>query len=894
MTPRSWYSRLLTALVVSLAVWALGELGALRAVDGIVYDRFMKLRSKVSAKPARVLLVEVEDPARATPKSLRDLLQKLRQLRAREIIFVFRPPPESLELQAEAEKAGNVMFSRMLVPDPYNRGQLLLEDAPELEPPSKLKWGIVHAPPATAGVYRSQHARFHIADSIHPAVEVSAAENLLGHLDAFEGPEYLIDFRGGPGSLPNVSMERVLSGGIIAEIVEGKCVLVGLRPPPPSQGLCTPMTERFESMSLLEYQGHALNTLLDQRPIEELLSPLRLVAVLSIAVLTSLIFQWFSVQFACWTTFGVLIAYGGASLAVFSWGRTWLPMTEVLLSQAGVFLLALRSSAVQLTVSMQSVISNASSHLRDMYWPAHSRTPEQSWPLIANMLNQTLDLNRLILLEADSRTNHVGEILALHCTIEDIAERRRDFTRPPYSDALGQRSPMKVKGFLRTKSSDEEQYLAPLIFGGDLLGFWAIGIEAAKVAAIPQFMNLLKDYSTRISELLHQTRKEGRKDSFLSFLRKKLGTECTSETYQQLNSTLEMMEQRLTTLDILINRLNSGIIVYDIFGRLLQINDIMLSFLKKENIAPFEMTALDLMLALSDLDISKSRRLLQRVIVENSPISFQVTFRSAANSRFLLHMRPLADEPESAAGGSTRRMGSRTVLCELVDTTTLTAVHEMKSRLTERLGLQLRGDLAAVDLSAAILKKNRLPHEDRSRVTGIIQARVKKSIQTLSECQQYLTLTSEGDDLERFPVDILRPLDAALEDVKVLAGSQRVEIVVQKPNFLSYVFASAPKLREFFAAVLRVLCQDAADNTTVLVRIAESEDVIALDFSNMGFGIPNELLQSYVFGDQQLASEEFLKIKAASKWIQAWGGMLETVSGVGLGIHFTVHFVKFI
>ncbi len=55
-----------------------------------------------------------------------------------------------------------------------------------------------------------------------------------------------------------------------------------------------------------------------------------------------------------------------------------------------------------------------------------------------------------------------------------------------------------------------------------------------------------------------------------------------------------------------------------------------------------------------------------------------------------------------------------------------------------------------------------------------------------------------------------------------------------------------------------------------------------------------ELLEQYVFGEQAVESPELQTVQSGARWVQAWGGMLEASSGVGIGMHFTVHLVKFL
>jgi CHASE2 domain-containing sensor protein/signal transduction histidine kinase len=893
--PTSGYSRLAIAEILAVVFWGLSALGAFKVTDGIVYDKFLRWRAAWCQEPARVLLLEIRGPAQARDeKLLLKVLEEMSRLGAKQVIFNFSPEPSASSFFQEAERADNVILAQRVVPDPWDSTKFKLSEAPPPAGAGHLKLGVVHSPPWVAGVCRAQHSHFPVGSRLYPALEVRAAMEIVKDLPEFADGKYLIDFRGGPGSLPNVALERVLSGDLIPELVKDRSVIVGVTSALPEPGVYTPTTCGLETMSLLEYQGHALNSLLLRSNPSEVASPLCLGLLLILAFFSALAYQRLGVETASWLTSMLTLFYAASSFLLLLYARLWLPLSGPVLCQGTLFLVTVRHRALQLSAAMHRLSSDASSQLRDKYWPVHIQSAGPSWPLVANMINQTLDLNKLIFLEADPKECQLREILALHCSLGEIVDRRRNYTRSPYLEVLKAKKPLKVSNYLKKSSSEEEQYLCPLSFSEELLGFWAFGIEGPKAAAVPQFDSLIRDYTTRISELLYHARKATQREASRNKLQKRLSREFGEETYNNLSSTLVLLQNRLTTLEVLLNRMNAGIIVYDIFGRMLQINETMLSTLKKEDLTPFEMTALDLILALSEYDISKARRILRRVVVENSAVSFPVTFRSKAKSRFLMHLKPLLEESDKESPGTPKKTVTRSILCELVDTTSTAFLFEMKSRLTERLGIQLRNDLAAIDLSASLLGGDRLLKPQRKGIAEIIQAKVQNTVETLSECQQYLALDADMDDLERFPVDARPALAMALDEVRPLAAKRGVAVQLMEPSFVSYVFGSSKKLQELFKSILLLLTQDASDNSTLLVRVSESEDIVAFDFSDMGFGIPNELLQEYVFGDHPMASEEFQKIQHSTKWVQAWGGLLEASSDVGIGMHFTIHLVKFI
>lgn len=847
--------------------------------------------------PSRVLLLEVDDPSYiAQEERLIDLISLVAAQDPEQIVLNFLPPDDFHAFFRLAKEDSRIVLGRKLVADPLDPGEFVIPgrsaalDAYDLSS----RWGVVRPPPVVAGVCRSHYARVEVGSDARPTLEVVAAERLLGRPLELPGDSYLIDFEGAPGSLPNLTVSRAITGDLIREIVEDRSVLIGRGPSAGEPGVYTPTTRGAETMSLLEYQGQALNTLVSERVIHSLGPIFRLVMLVTLALLLSALYQYLSIQVSSWVTSAVFVGCCSMTAVAVIYLEAWWPPTELLLCQGCLYFGTVRRRAVHITRATQELISDASNHMRDRYWPAHLHEESPSWSLIAHMINQTLDLNRLIFLEADQRKRRVREILALHCSFEDIVENRRDYGRSPYTDALAARGPLKVQNFMTTSTDEEQQYLSPLVFCGELLGFWCIGIDEAKAAEIPRFKALLGDYSRRISELLFHARRIEENGADEPASKQRGAGETFESTFRSLQSTLGLLQYRLSTLEVLLNQLESGVIVYDIFGRMLQINEVMLAILGKENLTPYEMTALDLILSLSDYDISRSRRILRRVVVENQAVSFPVTLRSSSAGRCLLHLKPLQESPRGESRGLVDRLGAKSILCEIVDTTSVTRLSDLKSQLTARLGVQIRDDLATVEMASSILGMDKLPGSRCRAIADVLHDKVQKTVHTLTECRDYLDLSSGLDGLERFPVDPRPLLTEAVERTRVQAEQEGLSIEIKEPTFVSYVLASADKLRQVLLSILGLLCQDAADNTTVLVRVTEDVDVVAFDFSNMGFGIPNELLEEYLRGGEALVSPELQNLQAAVGWVEAWGGHLEAASGVGVGMHFTLHLAKFI
>jgi len=79
--------------------------------------------------------------------------------------------------------------------------------------------------------------------------------------------------------------------------------------------------------------------------------------------------------------------------------------------------------------------------LQDYMLPPDFYKLDEHWGQVITFVDQTLNLNRVIFLEKVEGDHRVREVQALRCSLDDIDERRRDFERVPYSDAIAEGGP---------------------------------------------------------------------------------------------------------------------------------------------------------------------------------------------------------------------------------------------------------------------------------------------------------------------------------------------------------------------------------------------------------------------------------------------------------------------
>lgn len=418
-------------LGIILTVWTLNALGALRIVDMLAYDLYVRT---MPADDDRLPVLLVEAPEEALEKGGRywnDFLDELQGLGAEQIVFLFMPPDAGPGFYARAVADGNVVFGRSWSSGRF-QSESQLTPVPEVAKRLPIISGLVTLPPSFYGVHRSYSAYANVRGEKVPTIVTVAVKDRFGSRAAFD-EDFMVYFSGLDRGMPNVEISDVMKGKLVGQLVSGKSVIVGIQPGALVPGLNTPITLYGEGMSNLDYIGYALNTQLqDLRLVEA--SNLAKLAIIAAATLIALVILHYTNIAIVMIAIGVLsIVYIAATWLVFYHFEYWTPIVAILLAQGLSFLLVLRAKVNQQEAQVQLTVLETLHLIRKKVHPTSFMASEEHWAQVLNLVNQTLYMNRVIFLEPIENEHRVKEIIALNCSIDDIAEMRRDYQRSPYT-----------------------------------------------------------------------------------------------------------------------------------------------------------------------------------------------------------------------------------------------------------------------------------------------------------------------------------------------------------------------------------------------------------------------------------------------------------------------------
>ena len=890
------YSPLAYALLATLVIWLAGVSGLSGVVNGLFYDRLITFTAADGGRERSLLLIESNtQTSHLNDAAWEKLLDELARLQARQVVFGFMPNT-SRAFYERAAGMGNVMFGRRLVPTSLSPDDLVLEPLREAARGLPLRFGIMRLTAGEQGVQRRQTVGLDVGGEWHPSLETVAASQWHGrNLAEPAAGAYLINYAGGRAGPPQITLDRVLAGELIPELVTGKSVLIGLADPERNR-LYTPLSGRGPSLSPLQVHGQALETLLKGRVIREVHSALLLLVLLAVTGASFALFQLLSVRFSVAVTLLLLGVYGLLAWLALGQFRLWLPLFDLWAQQLVVLFIYTRTLTMSDERKARRLLFEASAHMRERLFPPSFYASQEHWSQVAAMVNQTLNLQRLIFLERVESDHRVREVKALNCALTDISEKRRDYERTPYSTAISENRAVVVKDYLSRAEDEEVQYLVPLTFGGDVMGFWAFGILPRHSAALPKFDAVIDSFADQIAELLFQRQawlaSHAENPTQLSqYLRLEMGQQSLAE----LGKTFALMERRLNSLEGHLNGLTTATILYDLFGRVVIANRPMTELLREAKLAPYDMTALDLLCALTALDQTQARRMLQSMVFDRRSLAVQAQLAKKAGGVFLLRLSPVSPQ---AGGrdieGEARPFRLEGILCEIIDVTAIASLCGIKDKMLERVNFQVRNDLESLLTAVTMLATTSLDADRKARVLEISRSKVDSLVSVLSEMETHLSIGDTSRAVQCYPIDGLQPLTDAVANIRDKAAQQMTALDIDLPDFVSLVLASPEALQQLFSTILAWLLEDSVETGSITVRLEERERRLVYDFSNVGFGMDERRLQSILFGTESQDSVVLTRLRDGAKLVADWGGTLEAHSELGVGTRFRVDLKGFI
>lgn len=878
-----------------LTVWILSFLGLFMLPDILMYDGFTRSIPQSEIDRSQILLIEPDSNTTDEKKSIWDAtLTKLFDYDPKLIVFTFLPKKVSDDFYREAKASGRVVFGRRIIESGSG-------DTDELEPfPPQAgntdpPWGVVRILESFHGIHRGQD-RFliHEGEPAFPLLEYRSYQALdpSGRQEIASPNQFLIAFRGSDRGLPRIKLARLLSGRMIPEVVQGKVVVIGHGKDVRQRNIPVPILPN-RGVDALEFHGAALDTLVEGTSVSLLSHHIKFFLFIVIVILGFILYQLIGIRMFLLTTLLFSAGYMIASWTLLVYWKKWIPIFEILTIHLVTMYYIYRRRTVRQENATRQMLIETSVKLRERYLPKSFYDAEQHWGQLVNMIRQTLELSRTILLDRVKGDHRVREIISLGCSIEDIHEQRRDYERTPYSTAIEESGPIRIgkHSYFKNPSESEEQYLVPLEYGGRIMGFWAFCMAPENAEKFDNFNLTIKTFAGQIAELLYRREQKKLQDkSANQTYAKILRLEGYDSAYQELNKSIGLLEQRLSMLENVLRGLSVAVIFYDLFGQVLHINSRMSSLLKKTQLRPYDMTAAEFAADMSGLSTDEMRRAFRLVLFDKKSIVLPASLSDEPQQSFVLKIQPVVHQEATAESPEAIPFQTYGFLMELIEVTEIVKLGDLQDELLEYFNFHIKKNLSPIVLAFSLLNRPDLPVKTKDKITLVVRQRIREMLQFIKKAQKDFQKNLFYDTRQMYPVDPSASINRAIRNLAPTASNKQVVFEADLSDAMAVVCANPATLSEVIEAFLHFLIIDAKENSTIFVDLVVLNDQVIINLGNTGYGIPNDIFQTYLLGEGEIISTDYRRVRNAVEQIKNWGGNVVATSNVAATTKFTILF----
>lgn len=472
----------------------------------------------------------------------------------------------------------------------------------------------------------------------------------------------LIDFDLAVTALPKFTAERVLDVDVMSEQLENKIIFIGQKAAAFNVNIHAPKLQNLnDPLLLIAYLADSIDkqtTINQPSEITNIFIELALVFVLLFC------FQKLSLTNSFIIAFSSAFLWCLLSYFIIDFYHLFIPIGQYIVMTFITLFWVIIVRKISEDNELNAVVNNIQQKMMGRFIPQSFIEQASPWDPIIQLISQQLDLEKSIFLARKEDDHRVVEIRAINCDLNDIQEMRRDYKRTPYSKALKSLGVVQItRPFFTHIKEDEIEFMAPLVYAGDVRGFWALSVIPNKYFNQQAFEKNVNKFAAQVAELLfHYHIFKTTQASNRTLLNQLLTLKLHEPISEQVKQSINEMEQKLTTLEMVFNHTRSATVLFNLFGQVIQTNASLEQFAKQHHLAIFEMTALDLLSKCCHLDTETAKGKLRYITLNKAEIALPAKLDGQI---YTLNIKALHTDGSQTASGEPFQVSG--ILFEFID-----------------------------------------------------------------------------------------------------------------------------------------------------------------------------------------------------------------------------------
>ena len=715
------------------------------------------------------------------------------------------------------------------------------------------------------------------------SLEYEIAKSAAPLSDNLPDFRYGIRFCGNANSIANIRATDLLNGNLLRELIKDKVVLIGPEYPDDFD-VFTPSSD-MPKMSRLELRGNMVASLIGGNYTTDLgfLSSVFLLvatAVASVQITRQTPRKWLLLAIA------VSVIFPWSVIALSYWlAGVWLPGSALILSALlPVILVTLeRFSKLEDYVQfwkMQSTTGEAQ---------LHSRFEEDVWHAVGDSIYQMFQPTRVVMMELTAGATHLKRIRSIGCDYSQVGEKRLDYRRSPYWEAIEHKQPLRsdTRIFFSSKPGIREvEYMLPLVHGMTTYGIIALAMDRKVIQQWTDFDSFLTRFCSEISQLVASSRQSEQGDRLLNGALTRLSTIPEERAFSDIQNNSQKRDELSQRVHLAFDDCESALATFDFYGRVVRRNSNLNTLLQKTEISISRINFVDMIATLGQLTVSDAQQIFRDAILQNK--SDRRLIANPANGKTaMMYIKPM----QLSEDDSRTTIESRGLLLEIVDGQAFEQVQDWNQQLTSAMVPQALQKANQLNQRAASLHHEQSKDQTLTQLFGSVGETVTEIVAVLETCKQLSdSRISESPD-KYFLLDtvtIWKSSKSKFEDT-LLQRSISIKDDFCQQGELSAI-ANPIVLERVFGTIIEFLLGNAFDESEIRVEtnVANSTDnKVEFCFTNEGGGTPVDTLRKSLEqvpekNSNRERNKKFINLDSAfvdqlqriDDWISQWGGEL--------------------
>lgn len=527
-----------------------------------------------------------------------------------------------------------------------------------------------------------------------------------------------------------------------------------------------------------------------------------------------------------------------------------------------------------------SILINISRRIQENVLHKTFFNSDKYWKDLITLIEQLFNMKKIILFEKVVGDIRIKEIVSYQSSFEDIGEMRRDYTREPYRSAIKNKGvTLSSRRIFKSLDENEIEFLVPLSHENEVVGFWVFTLEEKERERITNFETIINNSADEISKLVFQRNKfiKTKEKSTTSKIKNILEMDIHDTNIFELKNSLAIIEKRMLLTEIIFDNMYSHTIIYNLFGKIVQINERMNVILQDEKIMAYTLTAGDMLSSLTNLSVVEAKEIVREVTFNQVEHKSFITLKNN-HKKYILIVTALSQEKISNKFSENYIFGTYGILFELIDFDFIQKSINLKEDLINHVVINSNKLLMNLENLSPLESKN------------ILECTLNSIMSSCKKLTAFMAQDLEKEG-ELYPVDLQYHIASLSDRITKEYLNQRIKVNTEKIYNLPLVLVSVKTLEKSIYSLLNFMALDSEEDSALEIKFRIEKKYVVISIQNSGFGLPQDELDGYLSSPD--STSEYNVLKQTRESILSWEGDVIFSSQLGYGIKIEI-FLKMI